>query len=139
MLSLLPSPPFPLSHQPPTPRMYLLLFSQGRFPEASQLTLVTLGTALAWPRWRPLCPDTRWLVPPSMHFILLHVQPLPPGSGSLLTCSEMSSLVSYIFDYLPHQTPSYLPASTFAAFYFLYHCLVKSFGLLKFSSKDFPL
>ena len=55
------------------------------------------------------------------------------------TTEATESLVSYIFDYLPHQTPSYLPASTFAAFYFLYHCLVKSFGLLKFSSKDFPL
>ena len=137
MLSLLPSPACPLSHQPPTPRMYLLLFLPGRFPEASQLTLVTLGTTLAWPRCRPLCPDTRCLVPPSMHFVLLRV--LPPGSGSLLTCAEMSSLMNYSSDYLPRQAPSFLPASTFAAFYFLSHCLVKSFWSFEVQLKRLPL
>ena len=77
---------------------------------------VTLGTALPWPRWLPLCPDTLLLIPLSVRLIPLNVQPLPPESGSLLTCSEMLSLMDYISNHLPHQTLSYLSAFTFASF-----------------------
>lgn len=97
------------------------------------------GTALPWPRWHPLCPDTLLLIPLSVHLIPLDVQPLPPESGSLLTCSEMLSLMDYISNHLPHQTPSHLYAFTFATFYSLSHCLVKSFGLPKFSPNVTPV